>query len=413
MDELATLLPAAADTAARTARGTTTALAEAAGDLRAAVAATGTWTGSAQVGYAERADTLATRVDLLAAVATAGAGIIEDYSRELGLLKGRLREVDTHLADARRRTLDTTLTVADFSSTWAAIDRWQLARQQVLDAFDEATDTLARRLTAVADHVPHRPRSLTEHLDDAADVVGADLRGGLWISLGWLDDPGGWWHDVREVPASLWDQATHPVATARDTLHVDDLEDGRWGAAGGALAGAVVGRGLGKAVERVAPDGVPGHERDHLGGPALVPQSLDEMLVGVDLARSEGVDGAHTLERHVDVDDEYLRDRITRGTVDPSTGSRGYAPDRASRWADLATAEGVITTAVKANEARLRRISPGGATTLRVPVPPESGTLFVRQGQAVVPHPVEVAVIVIRRASDGSYSVFTSYVDGK
>jgi len=412
MDELSTLLPAAADTAARTARGTTTALAGAADDLRAAVAATGTWTGTAQVGYAERAATLATRVDLLAAVATAGAGIIEDYSRELGLLKGRLREIDAHLADAQRRTLDTTLTVADFSSTWAAIDRWQLQRRQVLDAFDEATATLAQRLGAVTDHVPDRPRSLAEHVDDAADVLGQQVSGGLRISLGWLDDPGGWWRDVREVPGSLWDEATHPVDTARDTLHVDDLEDGRWGAAGGALAGAVIGRGFGKEVERLTPDGAPGHEGDHRGGAALAPQSLDEMLVGVDLARSEGVDGAHTLQRHVDVDDQYLRDRITLGTLDPATGRRRGTPDRASRWADAATAERVITSAVKANETRLRRIRPGGGTTLRLTVPPEAGTLFVREGEKITQHPVNTAVISIRRAPDGSYSVFTSYLEG-
>ncbi|NAZ80272.1 hypothetical protein GTR02_00355 [Kineococcus sp. R8] len=408
MDELSMLHPAAADTAASVARTTAGALTEATDTLTTATATVGGWSGTAQISFAERAAALSGRVTLLADIATAGAGIIEDYSRELGLLQARLRAIDAALAEAQARTLDTTLTVADFQSTWAAIDGWQASRRQVLDAYDDAADRLAQRLTAVIDHVPHRPRTLTEHVGDAADAVGDGVKGALWISLGWLDDPDGWWHDVSAVPATLWDQATHPVDTARDALHLDDLDDGRYGAAGGALAGAAIGKGLGKAVDHAAP----GHERDgHGRAPGLSPQSLDEMLAGVDLARSEGVRGAHTISRHVDVDDQYLKDRILRGTVDERTGTLGRRERRASRWADLPTAEEVISRAVRDNESVLRSMRSPGTETLRVPVGAETGTMFRAQGSGVVEVAVNTAVIIIKRDREGVYRVHTSYLN--
>ncbi|NIZ90059.1 RNase A-like domain-containing protein [Kineococcus rubinsiae] len=411
MDELSMLSPGAADTAARAARSTGTAFAEAAGHT--AGARIGSWSGSAQLGFAARADALHDRLTLLADVAAAGAGIVEEFSRELGVLQARLRTVDADLAEAQRRTLDTTLTVADFQSTWAAVDRWQRTRQQVLDAYDDATDRLAQRLTAILDHVPHRPRSLGEHLADAGDAVGESVEGSLWIGLGWLDDPGGWWRDVRGLPAALQSQATHPVDTVRDALHVDDLEDGRYGTAAGALGAAAVGRGLGRAVERVTPDGVPGHERNGPGrAPGLVPQSLDEMLVGVDLSRSEGVEGGHTIERHVDVDDDYLRARLFKGTPNPATGQLGRPLGEASRWTDLSTAQSVITRVLGENRSRLVELPVGGTVALYAAVPPSSGTLLVKVNGEAVERPASRAKIVVGRTAAGEYYVRTAYLDG-
>lgn len=411
MDELSTLSPAAADTTASTARAAATALADATDHL--AGLEIGGWSGTAQAGFARRADALRARTDLLATIAVAGAGIIEDYSRELGMLRLRLRSTDAELADAQNRTLDPTLTVADFHSSWAAVDRWQRGRQQVLDAYDDAADRLAQRLTAIIDHVPNRPRTLTEHLDDAADALGDSVEGGLWISLGWLDDPAGWWHDVQQVPTSVWDQATHPLDTARDTLHVDDLEDGRYGTAAGALGAAAIGKGLGRAVERATPDVVPGHERDGRGrAPGVSPQSLDEMLVGVDLARSEGVNGGHTLERHVHVDDQYLEDRLLKGTLNPRTGTYQNPLRQASRWADLPTAQDVITRGLRENAADVERMAPGSTSTIYTAAPASSGTLFVKVDGQVIERPAKRARIVVGRDDDGGYFVITAFLEG-
>ncbi|NAZ88444.1 RNase A-like domain-containing protein, partial [Kineococcus indalonis] len=148
------------------------------------------------------------------------------------------------------------------------------------------------------------------------------------------------------------------------------------------------------------------------GADASPPQSLDEMLAGVDLGRSEGPGRGHTLQRHVDVDDRHLRERLTLGTLDPGTGRRGGRPPAASRWADLATAERTVTAALRAHEAEVRRaLAGGGRITLEVPVDASAGTVLVRDGPGVRPVPAHRAVVVLHRDPAGHPHVLTAYLD--
>ena len=72
-------------------------------------------------------------------------------------------------------------------------------------------------------------------------------------------------------------------------------------------------------------------------------------FAGVDLIRHEHAQLGHTLRRHVDVDDDYLMDRLVHGTL-LDDGSRGDAPGAASRFTDRATAERAITEALRRNQ---------------------------------------------------------------
>ncbi|WP_432491275.1 RNase A-like domain-containing protein [Kineococcus gypseus] len=411
MDELATLSPWAADAAARAAREAAGAAAGARADVDAALGGLGGWWGAARDGFDGRVRDLLADVDLLTRAAAAGATAIEEHSAELGMLAGRLRTVDAAIADAERRTRDPGATAAGFHTAWAELERWHTTRAQVLAAHDDSSERLARRLLALVADVADRPRTAGEHVADAARALVAEGAAAAYAVAGWAWDADGWAEDLLAAPGQVLDDLRHPGEAAAEALHLDDARAGRWGALAGGLGAGLAGRGLGRAVEG-AP-GRPGGDRPRGRDEDPLPQTLDEMLAGVDLARSEGRGRGHTLERHVDVDDAYLQDRLVNGTrFGGKRGGRGAPPPAASRWVDLETAERTITAALRENEARVRRaLAAGEDVELRVPVDASAGTVLVRDSTGFRRVPAEQAVVRLRRDERGTPFIVTSFLD--
>ncbi|WP_432492392.1 RNase A-like domain-containing protein [Kineococcus auxinigenes] len=413
MDQVATLSPPAADAAARAARAVAGALEGVQAEVDAARRDTGGWWGPAHDGFTGRVEPLLQGLSLLTRTAAAGAAVIEEHAAELGMLNGRLRTVEAALQDAERRTRDTSLDLAGFHGAWSELQNWQESRARLVADHDESSARLAQRLLALIADVEDRPRTLAEHVGDAARAVVAEGAAGAYAVTGWAWDPDGWLGAVRAAPGAALDALLDPAGTAADALHLDDARDGRWGAVAGGAAAGLAGRGAGRAADELVPGahGPDGRPRDADG--RLLPQTLDEMLAGVDLERSEGHGRGHTLERHVDVDDEYLRQRLTLGTLtNPETGQRGRVPDAVSRWADLDAAERAVTQAVRDNEALVRqRLVGRSVVTLRVPVDASAGTVLVRDGTGFRESAPEHAVVLLQRDRDGNPHVLTAYLD--
>ncbi|WP_432488459.1 RNase A-like domain-containing protein [Kineococcus sp. SYSU DK018] len=412
--ELSVLSPAAADDAARTARAVAAALGGVEADVDSARRGTTGWWGPAQQGFDGRARRLLDDLSLLTRAAAAGATAVEEHAAELGMLAARLRTVDAQLETAERRTRETTGDLAAWHGAWSELQGWQATRARLLAEHDESSARLAQRLLALVADVEDRPRTLGEHVGDAVRVLVGEGAAVAYAAAGWVWDRHGWAAAVRAAPGAALDAVLDPAGTAADALHLDDARDGRWGAVAGGVAAGLAGRGAGRAADELLPGRGGPDERPRAPDGDLLPQTLDEMLAGVDLERSEGPGHGHTLERHVDVDDEYLEERLTRGTPDRRTGARGGAPAAASRWSSLEVAERTVTEALRENEAQVRQALAGkGGTTLRVPVDASAGTVLVRDGAGSRQVPAEHAVVVLRRDPDGVPYVLTSYLGRK
>ena len=416
MDELSTLSPEAADAAAATARAVAGQLAGTATRVAGAVDAVGGWYGLARSGFADRVVDLHGHLDLLTRTAAAGAGLVEGFSRELGVLRGRLRGVDTAVEQVQQRIGTGTGDPASWHADHAELEHWQASRRQVLADFDTACAGLAQRLLALVHDVPDRPRRTAEHVDDAVHALAAGIGDQASLVLGWAWDAEGWRRSVAGLPARLLEAAEHPVDTALAAPPLDDLADGRYGAAAGSLATAVLGRGVGRGLGRGSRDALPDGSplRRYLGADGNpLPQTLDDLLTGVDLRHSEVFTGAHTIARHVDVDDAFLRRRLRTGEVEGGLVQR-RPPDAASRWADLETAQARIGEVLRAHREEITQEAASGERSIevRAPVPASAGSLWVRDADGrITAQPVSSCKVVLSRAADGSWFVKTAYLE--
>ncbi|MEW1956912.1 RNase A-like domain-containing protein [Kineococcus sp. NPDC059986] len=414
MDELSGLSVGAADAAATAAREVADGTADVAADVDRAVASLGGWWGVARDGFAEQVLALDRHVQTLQTTARAGAQLVAEYARDLGMLQGQLARVDAGRAQVQTRIDAGVGDLASWHADWAELDRWEASRRVVLAEFDELTQTFAARVFAVVDQVPRRPRRLGEHVDDAARTVGGALLDGAYLAAGWAWDRPGWTGTVRSLPAATLDAVVHPVRTLADAVAWDDWRDGRYGAAGATLGMAFVGRSLrGGPLGKTLPEGHP--LRKHLdddGNPE--PQSVDELYGGVDLGRSEVFFSAHTLGRHVDVDDEFLKRRLETGQVEDGVVQR-RPPPFASRFTDRETAEAVITGALKASAPKINEAIDRGESgyEFSAPAPAGSGVIW-RKTAAGDFETVEVSTVkvVLLEADDGSWYVHTAYLEG-
>ncbi|WP_432519966.1 RNase A-like domain-containing protein [Kineococcus sp. SYSU DK006] len=418
MDELSTLSPEAADGAAAAARAVAAELAGTTTRVAAAVDAVGGWYGAARGGFADRVAELHGHLGLLTGTAAAGAGLIEAFSRELGALRGRLRGVDTAVERVQQR-IGTGIGIGDLAS-WhadhAELEHWQASRRQALAEFDTACADLAQRLLALVHDVPDRPRRAAEHVDDAVHALAAGVGDQAHLVLGWAWDAPGWRRSVAGLPARLLEAAEHPVGTALAATPLDDLADGRYGAAAGSLATALLGRGVGRGPgpgpRDAPPPGSPLHRYLAADGNPL-PQALGDLLTGVDLRHSEVFAGAHTIARHVDVDDAFLRRRLRTGEVEGGLVQR-RPPDAASRWADLETAQARIGEVLRTHREEIAQEAASGERSIevRAPAPASAGSLWVREADGrITAQPVSSCKVVLSRAADGSWFVKTAYLE--
>lgn len=414
MDELSTLSPAAADAAARSARCAATSTSAIADHVESAVAALGGWYGVARDGFGERVVELQAQLDTLTYTATAGAALVGEYASVLGMLKSKLATVDDEIAVVQRRVDAGMLDLSSWQSDWAELERWQASRQKVLAEFDDASEEFATRMFSVVDQVSNRPRRFGEHVDDASRTVISAAQNAAFLGAGWIWDGEGWVSTWKQVPGAAWDAATHPVDTLADAVAWDDWSEGRYGAGAATLGMAAVGRGItkGDRLGKVLPEGHRWAKYLDVDGDPL-PLSIDELLAGVDLGRSEVFASAHTLARHVEVDDEFLKNRLTTGrTENDVLPSR--PPRYASRWKDETIAETNIRDALRDHTSDVQWAIDTGRTTfaVRAPVSPDVGVIWtIDAAGEFVQVPVSDVVVVLDQAADGSWYVLTAYPD--
>jgi len=410
VDELSTLSPAAADAAAAVARTAGEGLEEVGARVEAAVSSLGGWYGIAHDGFAERVVELQQHLDVLAFTAAAGVTLIRDYARRLEMLKSRLAAVDSSIAEVQAR-VERIDDVTRFAADWAEFERWQSNRLAVLAEFDELSESFATRMFAVIDQVPNRPRRLGEHVDDAARTVVSAAADTAYLAGGWAWDMNGWTSMARQVPSALADSAQHPVQTLAGAVAWDDWAAGRYGAGGAALGMAFFSHINAGPVGKTLPEGHRLSKYFDADGEPIT-QSFDELLAGVDLEHSEAFFYAHTLARHVEVDDEFLKQRLQTGEVEE--GVVRNAPTLASRWADAETAERLITQALRERHEELNKAIDKGdrGYVFTASAPADAGVIWKLDSSGrPVTVPVTKMRVVLGETRDGSWFVVTAYPD--
>ncbi|WP_461022369.1 RNase A-like domain-containing protein [Thalassiella azotivora] len=353
---------------------------------------------------------------------------VEDYLPVVETCSRRARAAAQRVEVAERRLAAATVDAAGGGSGLAASQEVTAWRWELEDARGELDRVVAEyrgavdRLSAVARSVSDSVRRVPETAADHAGVAGETLlrlavvepaQAGWELTAGLFQDPARWWGTVSSIPGSVWEQVSDPVGTADEMVGGPQYRAGEIGAGVGTTLSMVAGT---KYVKQ-ALDDVPSRAGDGDGGGSpgsggRRPQSVDELLAGVDLLRHEGEGLGHTIERHVDVDDDYLNDRLDNGTALPN-GERRDPPEWASAWTDRQTAERVITDVLRDNEERLREFAANDKKVLPLTVPYEGagiGRCFARDDDSPRPSWEPNAVtIIIRRTPDGDPFVLTAF----
>ena len=382
------------------------------------------WSGEAADGYRTARKRLARRTSQVAELAAAGAGVVLTWLREAAPALAAMRAVAAELTEVQRRVevastlaYDPVLDARLQSEVDDGYRRWHAA----LDAYWGAVDVASRRLVALRDVVDDRPL-------DAQDQVEGAIRS-AW--QGYVSEPAAatwgltglavvdrdrWWDNVSGLPGATADTVTavvtDPLGTVRTLADWDEWSAGHYGAAGGGLAAMFLPGprwlGVGKDLGAV-------RFAKNLADPrAPLPrlQTVDEILTdGIDLDRHEHYVYGHTLRRHVDVDHDYLMDRLVNGTLEDEA-RRGYIPPEASRFADRATAEETINEALasKASDLRALERAPIGKTLIiTYPAGRDIGEVMTRAPDGFIVERGHSLLCVLRRSPDGVH-VVTAYV---
>ena len=321
------------------------------------------WAGSASAGYLDQRGRASGRLDATAGFARSLSTAVERYADAVRPATRTMRQAGADLEFALMRqaaAVDETERAAAARLVRHAWDDYDRGKS----AYDWAVADLMDAASAVPEFEPDAADSTHDHLRAGGrrfwnQAVVDPFVGAKMLAFGWAGDPAGWRAMVSDIPGSLWDQATHPVRTIDELLAGEDWRNGQYGAAvGSALSMAAV---HGKVIKSMASPEVRKRFARNMANPnAPRPrvQTIDEMLAGVRLAAHEHHDLGHAVRRHVDVDDDYLQDRLEHGTLEDG-GTRGRKPPAASAFNDLATAERAITEVLRHHETDLRRFAAG------------------------------------------------------
>jgi hypothetical protein len=286
-------------------------------------------------------------------------------------------------------------------------------RAAVLDAVD-VLRPIPTQVSAAAQGPGRHARTATQRL--WRETVTAPLETGWQLTAGLVQDPAAWWSAVSSMPAAWLDRLRHPLRTLDEMVAGEDWRAGEWGAGAGSLLSTAIGaRGLRKTL-------APAHVRQRFARNMADPnaprprvQTVDEMLTGVDLEAHEHHSLGHAIRRHVEVDDDYLEDRLVNGTL-YDDGFRGPPPrdGMASAWADRTTAEHWVTECLRRHEAELRAWAAEPTTDylrLEIQAPPDVGRILVRGPDGPeVRAPAEVRVVLAKQG--GVPYVHTAYPNG-
>lgn len=369
------------------------------------------WSGTASTSYYELRGRAVGRLDTAAGFARDLSTAVDHYADTVqpAVVAMRRAATDLDLALAQRATA---ADEAAFHATQGPIDDAYARHRTAQAEYDAAVSDLRARLAAVP-RVPDEPRTLTQHTADGLrrlwrDAVSDPVAGVHLLALGWVDDPAGWRSMVTGIPAGLWDQATHPRRTLDHLLAGEDWRNGQYGAAvGTALSMAAVPV---KALRAVASPEIRTRYARNMADPdAPRPrvQTVDEMLARVDLAAHEHHALGHAVRRHVDVDDDYLRDRLDNGTL-LDDGTRGHRPPDASSWNDLETAEAATTYVLQHHKDLLHQYATSdktGSTVFRADLSEPLGRVMSPDGDGFVVRASGKVKVVIGKEGDEIYIV--------
>lgn len=390
--------------------------------LAGSVSAAGVWQGEAAQAYRGLRADLSRRLVESAGVAVEAAALVKEWRVAAESAIARMRVGRSAVQEARARE-DAAHAQGQY---WApeitraledAWNQWGRARQDYWDIVQHT----GVKLTALRDRIDGRPWDA----DDQVRGFYRGIRDGMIVEpakFAWsitgeaLVDRESWWDNVSALPGATWNSISrtvqHPIEAAKTAVDVDGWLEGRYGEA------IAVGAALfmpGPHWVHQGPDtGALRFAKNVLDPRAPKPslQTVDEMLAGVDLSRHEHAEYGHTLSRHIDVDDDYLMDRLTHGTL-IAGGQRGYLPPEASRFADLATAEDAVTRTLRANESVLRSYVASAdprPLQLRVPMSRPMGRVMTPDGHGFSTRDGTTVLLRVKNGPDGPY-VLSAYLE--
>ena len=375
------------------------------------------WTGSASTAYLDLRGHASGRLDGAARFAQDVATAIDRYAddAEPALAAIRRSSVDYELALAQRTTA---ADVSVFHAAAATAEDARARHERATARFEQAGADLTARLSVVPTF-PDQPRTVTQHAADGlrrlwGQSVTEPLAGVHVLALGWVDDPAGWRSMVSGIPAGLWDQLTHPRQTVDELLAGPDWRNGQYGAALGTAASMAAIPA--KALRTMASPEIRTRYARNMADPnAPKPrvQTVDEMLAGIRLADHEHHALGHAIRRHVDVDDDYLRDRLDNGTLLDDGYRSKKPPPHASSWNDLETAERATTYVLRNYETDLRKLASGEIDRLEPLLgefPESLGKVMSPDGDGVVAR-ASGKVKVIVDMKDGRLLVVSTYLE--
>ncbi len=391
--------------------------------LDASLAVTERWSGPAAEAFAARRGALVDRCADLDLVTARAALAIQGWSTEAAagravMVRTRERLVDIQQQDALARRAGQDTPVHLHAELFDAVQVWRTAQE----AERRDGEQLVRVLLGLREELADRPAGLG---GQAGDLVGTVWNRGVVepVAGGWaltgqaLTDPQAWWQDVRggvhglaESFETWW---TDPKGAAGQAVDAPAWQAGHYGqGAGAVLAMALPGPRWARRLPGDRRDAGSGEGPPGRPGPRPPLQTVDDVLDGVDLGLHEGPGYGHTLARHVEVDDDYLTDRLTHGTRHED-GTRGAVPAEASRFTDRATAEAAITETLRQHETALRRFAAGpGAGWLEISTPSDRvlGVVAVPGEAGVATHPGTTVVVRLRRSAGGEVHLATAFL---
>jgi hypothetical protein len=384
--------------------------------LELAGAVTPSWVGSGNQEWTEARGRVGARLDAVAGIATAAARVIVGYAAAMDDVRGQVRLANTELAEARAGRRLAMASGGGVPAVWMETAMAAIARHdRAIAAYQEAVASAAGALERLRDDVADRPLSLGDQAGDFGvglweGAVSGPVKG-LWeLASGPFTDRDAWWAMVSGTPGAIWDSALHPGATAAGLLGVAEFRAGRWGAGAAIAASSFVPSKRLKVFASAQERSRFARNMADPHAPRPRVQTVDEMVAGVNLARHEHHDLGHAIRRHVDVDDDYLRDRLTNGTLDDGA-SRGHRPHRASAWDDLATAERSVTQALAANEAMVRSMARGTEPLQSIVFPLEqpAGRVMSTGPSGFSVHPAQTVVVTFKRDGNSLF-IETAYL---
>ncbi|MFP5335076.1 MAG: RNase A-like domain-containing protein [Actinomycetes bacterium] len=369
------------------------------------------WYGGAATAADVARGELARCVDDVRRLAAAAADAVASYAERVAPLLVRMRWAAADLEVALRAQgaeYGSERAAALVQAAWADYEAVQAAyRAAVQDAV-----AALEAVHAAAGPLAHGPsRHLAAGVSRFWQDAVADPVAGVWSLTGaFVTDREAWDEAVAGVVPGVLAMVRHPVRTLDEMVAGPDWRAGEWGAAvGGTLAMAVP---IGK-LRPLTPEERRRHARNMADPDAPRPrlQALDELFTTVDLDASEHYALGHTLRRHVDVGDRYLRDRLVEGTVFDE-GVWGPVPrsGTASAWTDRATAEQWIAETLRRHEADVRQWAADGTgvLTLTMTVPEDVGRVLCRTTDGFETRPPSEVVVVLARDGRSVY-IHTAY----